>query len=147
MSMKYRQRGYRDSDRDTDRKPRPPTQSTTPGERAQQRALRHAVQREANEVVRCHNCGHGVPSFGAIGAEAVCPNCDAPLHCCRACRHFDTSSRWECRAPVPERIPDKGKSNSCDLFEARLVLDATGKRTGAPSSNDPKSLFNSLFKR
>ncbi len=144
--MKYRQRGYKDSERDDERRPKPPPQ-LTPEEKAQQRALRHAISREAQEVVRCHNCGRSVQAFGAITPETSCPNCAAPLHCCRACRHFDTGARWECRAEIPERVPDKGKVNSCTLFEARLVLDATGKRFGTPSSNDPKSAFENLFKR
>jgi len=146
MSMKYRQRGYRDSERESEQRPKPPPQ-LTPEERAQQRALRHAVAREANEVVRCHNCGRSVQAFGAITAETACPNCAAPLHCCRACRQFDTSARWECRAPIAARVADKGRANDCALYEARLVLDATGKRTGTPSSNDPKSAFENLFKR
>lgn len=147
MTMKYRQRGYRDSDRNDERRPEPPPQ-LTPEERVQQRSLRHAVSREANEVVRCHNCGRNVQAFGSITEATECPSCAAPLHCCRACRHFDTASRWECRAEIPERMPDKGKANPCAFFEARLVLDATGKRTvAAVASNDPKSAFENLFKR
>ena len=49
MTMKYRQRGYRDSDRPTERRPEPMPQ-LSPEERVQQRSLRHAVSREANEV-------------------------------------------------------------------------------------------------
>jgi len=147
MSMKYRQHGYRDSERDDERRRKEPANKITPEERAQQRALRHAVAREANEVVRCHNCGRNVQAFGAITPETMCPHCQAQLHCCRACTHFDTGARWECRAEIPERVPDKGKANRCALFEARLVLDATGKRVQAASSNDPKALFNNLFKR
>lgn len=147
MSIKYRQRGYRETEREEERRPKPAPQ-LTPEERAQQRALRHAISREANEVIRCHNCGRGVQASGAITIDTACPNCNAPLHCCRACRHFDTGSRWECRVEIPERVPDKGKANSCTLFEARLVLDATGKRTAVvSSSNDPKSAFENLFKR
>jgi hypothetical protein len=146
--MKYRQRGYRDSERDDRNRPKaPPAKPLTPEERAQQRALKHAVAREANEVIRCPNCGRNVQALGAITIETRCPHCAAALHCCRSCRHFDTSARWECRQQIPERVPDKGKANTCAFFEARLVLDATGKRTGTSSSGDPKSQFESLFKR
>jgi hypothetical protein len=53
---------------------------------------------------------------------------------------------------VPARVPDKAAENSCPEFSAQLILDATGKRTtptGGPGSrgNDPKSLFENLFKR
>lgn len=149
MAMKYRQRGYRDSEHQERDRHRPPTtKPLTPEERAQQRALKHAVAREANEVVRCPNCGRNVPASGTLTLDALCPFCSAALHCCRACRHFDTGARWECRQPIPERVPDKGKANGCTFFEPRLVLDATGKRTtGSPASNDPKSQFENLFKR
>jgi len=148
MSQKYRQRGYRESEHaDRDRPKPPPMKTLTPEERAQQRASRHAVSREAAEVLRCPNCGRNVQAIGAIAFESTCPHCNAALHSCRACLHFDSSARWECRQQIPERVPDKGKANKCALFEARLVLDATGKRSGTPPSNDPKSAFESLFKR
>jgi hypothetical protein len=149
MERKYRQQGYQDSSRsDRERKRTPPVTPLTPEERAQQRALRHAVQREANEVLRCPNCGRDVIATGAVTADSRCPHCAAPLHACRACRHFDTSARWECRAPIPAAVPEKSKANDCALFAARLVLDATGKRTAAAGgSSDPKSMFENLFKR
>lgn len=151
MERKYGHKGYQDSsrdDRDRDRKHSPPTNPLTPEERAQQRSLRHAVQREANEVMRCPNCGRNVAASGAVSSETRCPHCAAYLHACRACQHFDTGSRWECRAPITAVVTDKSSANSCTSFSARIVLDTTGKRTGSPgSANDPKSQFDSLFKR
>jgi hypothetical protein len=150
MDRKYGHKGYQDSsrdDRDRDRK-RAPVTPLTPEERAQQRSLRHAVQREANEVLRCPNCGKNVAASGAVSTETRCPHCAAPLHACRACLHFDSSARWECRAPITAPVADKSKANTCASFAARLVLDATGKRTGTSgTSNDPKSQFANLFKR
>src|SRR5262245_25055339 len=149
MERKYRQQGYQDAPRaDRERKRTPAVTPLTPEERAQQRSLRHAVQREAHEVLRCPNCGRDVVASGAVGFDSRCPHCAAPLHACRACRHFDTSARWECRAPIPAAVPEKSKANDCTLFAARLVLDATGKRTAAAGgSSDPKSMFENLFKR
>ena len=149
MDRKYRQQGYQDSSRsDRERKRTPPITPLTPEERAQQRALRHAVQREASEVLRCPNCGRNVIASGTLGQASLCPHCAAPLHACRACRHFDTSARWECRADIAASVPEKSKANDCSSFSARLVLDATGKRAAAVgSSNDPKSMFENLFKR
>jgi len=152
MSRKYRHNGYMDSDRRDDRdperrKPPPRTKPLTPEDRAQLRGVRHATQREANEVVRCPTCGANVQAVGAIAQETHCPQCSQPLHCCRACRHFDSAARWECRADIKERVGDKLKLNTCDLYSARLVLDATGKRVNAPSPDDPKARFDSLFKR
>ncbi len=150
MERKYGHKGYQESsrdDRDRERKHAPPT-PLSPEERAQQRSLRHAVQREANEVLRCPNCGKNVPAFGAISLDTRCPHCAAPLHSCRACRHFDSGAHWECREPITVQVAEKSKANECTWYSARLVLDATGKRTGpAGSSNDPKSQFENLFKR
>jgi hypothetical protein len=151
MERKYGHKGYQDSSRDDrarDRKQAPPSTPLTPAERAQQRSLRHAVQREANEVLRCPNCGRSVAASGALSSDSRCPHCAAYLHACRACQNFDSSARWECRAAITAPVADKSAANSCTLFAARLVLDATGKRTGpAGSSNDPKAQFNNLFKR
>jgi hypothetical protein len=151
MDRKYGHKGYQDSsrdDRDRDRKSRPPVTPLTPEERAQQRSLRHAVSREANEVLRCPNCGKSVAASGAIAFDTRCPHCASPLHACRACQHFDSSARWGCRATILVPVADKAKANTCPTFSARLVLDATGKRAGpAGSPGDPKSQFESLFKR
>jgi hypothetical protein len=156
MTRKYRQPGYQDSggDHRDDRahpRTRPPASSLTPEERAQRRGLRHAVDREASEVVRCHACGREIQNLGTISPESTCPHCSAELHCCRACQHFDTSARWQCRAAISEPVPDKGKANRCPQFTPRVVLDATGKRTAkAPPTSGPrdaKAMFESLFKR
>jgi hypothetical protein len=138
-----------ESDRDDRdrRKTPPPKKPLTPEERAQLRGLRHATQREANEVVRCPTCGTNVQAMGAIAPDTFCPRCNAALHCCRACRQFDSAARWECRAQITERIPDKLKANLCALYAPRLVLDATGKRAEARATNDPKARFENLFKR
>jgi hypothetical protein len=150
MAMKYRQQGYRDSDFDDDKERRKPQQRTrplTPEEKAQRRGLRHATDREANEVVRCPTCGRNIQSMGVITRETFCPHCNSAIHCCRACVHFDSGARWQCRAEITDQVTDKSSTNSCPRYEARLVLDATGRRSGSPQGNDPKSTFDSLFKR
>jgi hypothetical protein len=151
--VKYRQRGYRESERRDERDQRPPPQQRqqlTEEERIQRRSMRKATSREANEVVRCHVCGRNVDDGGTIGLESRCPHCSAPLHCCRACAHFDTAARWQCRTEIKAAVPDKTKPNTCRLFRPRLVLDFTGRRgsgqRGAAAS-DPRAQFESLFKR
>ncbi|MCP3978424.1 MAG: hypothetical protein GY716_03700 [bacterium] len=150
MNRKYRQQGYQDSDREDRDKPRqPPRQNLTKEERIQKRSLRHAIDREANEVMRCFDCGRNASNFGGVPTPtAVCPHCSAPLHCCRTCTHFDTAARWQCRATITEAVSSKTKGNECKLFQPRLVLDVTGRRSNnVSSSNDPKSQFENLFKR
>ena len=152
MSRKYSHQGYQDSDREDrgERRPRSGPQSNlTKEERIQQRSLRHAIDRAANEVVRCHVCGRSVEDFAVIAPETTCPHCNAPLHCCRVCQHFDSAARWQCRAEISEAVDAKSKANRCSEYTARLVLDTTGRRTDKTrgSSNDPKSQFDNLFKR
>ena len=159
MDRKYRQRGYQDDDRRDDRVERkaPPQKQLTPEERIQRKSLRHAIDREAREVLRCHVCGRSIFDIGTITAQSTCPHCSAALHCCRTCTNFDSAARWECRAEIPEAVADKHGANDCALYAPRLVLDATGRRSagspggggssGRSSSSDPRAQFENLFKR
>lgn len=157
MSRKYRLPGYQDSGGDESKRERrpPPSNDLTPEERIQRRSLRHATAREANEVIRCHQCGRNIQNFGTIAAETTCPHCNTPLHCCRTCRHFDSAARWQCRAEIEQAVTDKNKANDCGHYAPRVVLDTTGRRSGSGSgiasgngaSGGPKEQFESLFKR
>jgi hypothetical protein len=149
MSRKYRQQGYQDSDRDKERRrdKAPPRQSNlTKEERIQRRSLRHAIDRDANAVVRCHNCGRNAQDFGTITPTTGCPHCNAPLHCCRTCENFDSGARWQCRAEITAAVSDKIKANDCSEYRPRLVLDVTGRRSNASKAGDARSQFDSLFK-
>lgn len=150
MNRKYRHQGYRDSEREE--RPRdkpPPRKELTKEERIQRRSMRHAIDREANEVVRCPNCGRNAQGLGAIAADTTCPNCNAPMHCCRTCRQFDSAARWQCRAEIEAAVENKTKANDCAEYSPRLVLDVTGRRTGSGSGSggNARSQFEDLFKR
>ena len=153
MDRKYRQRGYQDSGSDRQDRPRSPQRNDlSSDEKLHRKGLRHAIDRDAREVVRCHNCGRSVSNSGVISRETECPNCRAALHCCRICLHFDTAARHQCRTKIQTPVGDKTRANDCTLFEARLVLDSTGRRSASgsgsgPASNDPRSQFENLFKR
>jgi hypothetical protein len=152
MTRKYRQSGYQESDpRDERERQHPPRDELSMEEKIQRRSLRKATNREANEVVRCHSCGRNLTDLSTLDSASTCPFCTAALHCCRGCLHFDSSARWQCRAPISVAVADKGKANACPRFSPRLVLDVTGRR-GAPGaqkrpSNDPRSQFENLFRR
>lgn len=158
MSQKYRHRGYRDSEREDRADSRPPVRRTlTTEERLHRKGLRHALDREANLVVRCHQCGTGTQNYGTIGFDTTCTRCQSPLHSCRTCKHFDVSARWQCRASIEKAIGDKISANRCSEYAPRLVLDATGRRTQpgpGPANGTPKrggggarEAFENLFKR
>lgn len=147
--MKYKQKGYRESEqRDRDRQRREPPKPRTPEERQ----LRHMMERSAQVILRCHQCSANAGPVDDLATDAACSACGAPLHCCRNCGNFDTGARWECREAITAPVLDKTAANACELFKANTVLDATGRRAatgggGTVSSTDARAAFDSLFKK
>jgi hypothetical protein len=155
---KYRQRGYMDSGREAgDRRPvdrpkpsgpRPPIDVTGP---RLPRLLQNVV------AARCFNCSTTLPPD--VDWKGKCPKCNADLHCCKQCAHFEPSTRFQCLKPVPQRIPIKDQANECELFSPRVTVarDAApannnNHQTPAPvqtprSPNDARAAFDSLFKK
>jgi len=150
MSRKYRHQGYQDTN-DKDRQPRERQAAysdLTTEEKIQRRSMRHAIDREAQEVIRCHVCGRPIQHFDTIEANTACPFCQAPLHCCRTCIQFDSAARRQCRAEITAAVGDKNQANACLQFAPRLVLDSTGRRTNTPNgAGGPREQFENLFKR
>ncbi len=157
---KYRQPGYMDTDRDSrgfgaDRPkpngPRPPIDITGP-------RLPRLVQHVA--AARCYNCATTLPPD--VDFRGNCPKCNAELHCCKQCSHFEPSTRFQCLKPIPVRIAVKDKANECTQFAARVTVarDGTAAPTPPPAmgaggngdpgprnSEDARSAFDKLFKK
>jgi hypothetical protein len=157
---KYKQQGYMDSDRDSrgfrdDRAkpqgPRPPIDVTGP-------RLPRLVQHVA--ASRCFNCATALPQ--GIEFNGTCPKCNADLHCCKQCSHFEPSTRFQCMKPVPVRIAIKDKTNDCAQFAPRVTIarDGTAGPPATPMPNpvsnggpgprnpeDARSAFDRLFKK
>ncbi len=109
----------------------------------------------------CHACGATLRIDGPVGRRTVCPECDADLHCCIDCRHYDETAAHQCREPHAEHIVDKESSNACDLFQlgdgasrrrgasAQAARDALGALFGeAPRKpRDPRDELEALFKK
>jgi hypothetical protein len=140
--MKYRHRGYRDSEHDRDKENRKPKPKSP-----QERGLRHMMERSARLILRCHQCSADAGSIEGLSSLSTCSNCGAALRVCRSCASFDTGARWECRAPITEPIQDKTSANSCEHFKPNTVLDATGRRSGGASTSDARTAFDNLFKK
>jgi len=155
---KYRQQGYMDSDRNgggprQDRPkpngPRPPIDVTGP-------RLPRLVQHVA--AARCFNCSTALPTD--VDFTSNCPKCNAELHCCKQCSHFEPSTRFQCLKPIPVRIAVKDKANQCELFTPRVTVarDGTansGVSSSTPAANAPaprnpedaRNAFDRLFKK
>jgi len=154
---KYRQPGYMDTDRDTrgfgtDRPkpngPRPPIDVTGP-------RLPRLVQHVA--AARCYNCATTLPPD--VDFRGNCPKCNAELHCCKQCSHFEPSTRFQCLKPIPARIAMKDKANECNSFMPRVTVAREGTNNvpavvplevGPPAPRNPedaRNAFDKLFKK
>lgn len=157
---KYRQRGYMDTDREASgtyhsERPKPqgpklPIDVTGP-----------KLPRLVQSVVasRCYNCATALPQDTDFHGN--CPKCQAALHCCKQCAHFEPSTRFQCRKPVPVRIAVKDQANECTLFSPRVTVarDAVPQGNGslrqdpakpvaAPrTADDARAAFDSLFRK
>ncbi|MEZ5351164.1 MAG: hypothetical protein R2762_00880 [Bryobacteraceae bacterium] len=149
---KYQQRGYQEGDRDNARGrddrprpsgPRPPLDVTGP-------RLPRMVQ--SVTASRCWNCSTALsPDIDFTGN---CPKCSTALHCCKQCASFEPSTRFQCRKPIPERIPYKDTANECQLFSPRFTVarevttPTSGPSAAAPRTPaDARAAFDNLFKK
>ncbi len=138
---KYRHRGYMDSGDTPGRRPSGPRPERTEGApRGRGADLEKAV------VFACRACGEKRRDLEEIRFESVCAKCGADLHTCAQCAHFDTSSRFECAQPIPERIPDKKRRNTCSFYSPARSFDLTGARA-AETPDDARAAFDRLFKK
>jgi len=157
---KYRQNGYMDSGREArgpradapkPQGPRPPIDVTGP-------RLPRLVQHVA--AARCYNCSTALPA--GTDFSGTCPKCNAELHCCKQCSHFEPSTRFQCLKPIPVRIPYKDKANECTLFSPRVTVAREGTNNTPPppvltngsggppaprNADDTRSAFDKLFKK
>lgn len=152
---KYKQIGYMDSGRDgsprdrDDRSrpqgPKPPLDITGP-------RLPRMVQTVV--AARCFNCSTTLSPDADF--KGSCPKCNAALHCCKQCAHFEPATRFQCRKPIPVRIPYKDENNECELFAPRVTVarDSTAAGTGGPTVNEAprnpagaRAAFDNLFKK
>jgi len=137
---KYRQRGYQDSGEDR--------QKTSGGERPAKKDTfgpRPVQMPGTHTVSRCAQCGTLLPT--GIEPTASCPKCGFELHSCRQCTYFETSARFECTQPIPERVPRKDERNQCTFYAMRMRVE---KETSTPSAAKPldaRQAFENLFKK
>src|SRR2546423_3364510 len=132
------------------RGPRPPLDVTGP-------RLPRLVQ--AVTAARCYSCSTTLSS--GIDFTGTCPKCNAELHCCKQCSHFEPSTRFQCLKPIPVRIPLKAKANDCTLFSRRVTVardapagiqptfrDRLPQVPDSPrNQSDARNAFDRLFKK
>ncbi len=140
---KYRQRGYKDSERSTERSTERSGGAQGPREKKEGPRGR-GLGAPTETAFRCGSCGER-QAVSEVAADAVCGKCGQALHTCNNCMHFDTSTRWECRQTIPVRVAKKRDANSCALFAAKTVQEF-GKERERANPRDARSAFDALFK-
>jgi hypothetical protein len=153
LERKYGQRGYMESDAPKKKEKRPPEN------RPRQEQIGPRTPRMVGTITRarCSNCGAVLqPGFDP---NVPCPHCRFELHSCKQCMYFDTSARFECMKPVPERVAKKDARNDCTFYAFRTTVEkdtaptgagSSAPQTAAPSSyrpNDARKAFDDLFKK
>ncbi|MBK7142068.1 MAG: hypothetical protein IPH75_08315 [bacterium] len=99
------------------------------------------------EGLMCWSCGKPTGITGKVFRNDTCPHCNADMRCCRGCRHFDPTRRFQCRETIESNIVEKEKSNFCDVYQFREVIKkAGGVSTQGPETKDNrKKKFDDLF--
>ena len=155
---KYRQRGYRDDDRDRERRPSSPDGQPArrperePGAPAGARRISSEGAKNPNmpgyrEVARCSRCGILVDA--QIFSRSKCSKCSQDLRSCAQCVHFDPGARFECTQAITARVSPKDAANECQFFTPRTNWE---RETSSAASNNPtepsgaKKAFDDLFK-
>jgi hypothetical protein len=91
----------------------------------------------------CGNCGARLDVlFNQVGRSDTCPSCDAELHACIHCRHYDESVAKACKEPFAEVPEDKADANFCDLFQI-----GEGQARTRVNKSDLLAAAESLFKK
>ena len=52
-----------------------------------------------------------------VGRRDTCPSCDAEIHSCVMCRHYDVTVAKQCKEPFAEVPSDKEGANFCEFFQ------------------------------
>jgi len=100
----------------------------------------------------CHNCGREIKLITKVGRKDECPHCDADMHCCKNCRHFDPGKSNQCIESQAEYLRDKLRANFCEYFSpnTRVPLTSRGntkRLTANTPQDDVRKAFDALFKK
>jgi hypothetical protein len=151
VAAKYRQHGYQDRDRDSQKgsgekfgEKSGEKSGSAPPKRDNSFGPRPVNLPGTRAVSRCTQCG---TVLQGVSGDGRCPKCGFALHACKQCTYFDPGSRFECMQPIKERIAKKDERNECTLYEIRVTRE---KETSTPATqrpNDARAAFENLFKK
>lgn len=91
----------------------------------------------------CGSCGKKLDIVGnQVGRRDTCPFCDAELHACLHCRHYDVTVAKQCKEPFAEVPMDKTGANFCEFFQV-----GEGGAAGGQRRDELLSAAEALFKK
>jgi ribosome-binding protein aMBF1 (putative translation factor) len=107
----------------------------------------------------CWKCGAELKDVPMpLARRAECPACQAELHVCRMCRHYDTTKAKHCREPMADEVKDKTRANFCEWLQVRAdayavaaakprqaALDALFGTEDTTPAVDPRRALDDLF--
>ena len=140
---KYRQRGYQDNG--TQREKREASEGLGKPVKKDTFGPRPIQMPGTRTVSRCSQCGSLLQSLSEPVGQ--CPKCAFELHSCKQCTYFDTSSRFECTQPIPERVLRKDERNECTFYSMRVMVEKETSTPAAQRPNDARQAFENLFKK
>jgi hypothetical protein len=94
--------------------------------------------------VRCAACNqdHPLAPGARVGFRDTCESCDADLHSCVNCAHYDPGAQNDCREPSAEHVSGRDRANHCEWFQA-------GDREGGSGGERSQAIDDlaALFKK
>jgi len=70
-------------------------------------------------MIVCWRCGESLEKLTLPLARLdECPACNAQVHVCRLCVHFDPAIARACREDDADEVREKARANFCDYFRA-----------------------------
>lgn len=98
----------------------------------------------ANADFFCFRCKTRNDIQERVGRKDTCAQCDADLHCCFNCRHYNPGAHNQCKESQAEWVKEKDRANYCDYFEPRR---GTPGGEGSSRTQDARARFEDLFKK
>ncbi len=92
----------------------------------------------------CYRCGESLAALSLpLSRRDQCPGCDADIHVCKMCRHFDANATRQCREDGAEDVKEKERPNFCDWFVPSENAFDPNRKSDADTA---KSALDDLFR-
>jgi len=100
---------------------------------------------QAHRAMGCFACSAAVELAAGerVGFRETCSACDADLHVCLNCVHYDSGAYNQCREPNAEWVSDRERANRCDYF----AFGDSGDRAARSDPPDARAALDTLFKK